>query len=166
MFTMGTLSCAVCGTIFSPLRTSSENTTYCRSCGTSYAHRAEPLANGAVGNRFPQREQAHIAKREGGGGMSLSSAPGFSLEGTIFSPGSLKAAEKAVQERLNSLTSVTGKTAGVTEVDNRVLEETFCGTCGKHTLCRSFARQTRSADEGQTIFFQCTVCKSEWQHNS
>lgn len=50
--------------------------------------------------------------------------------------------------------------------DNRVIEEAFCEKCGTHRPCRSFARQTRSADEGQTIFFQCTTCNSEWSHNS
>ena len=53
-----------------------------------------------------------------------------------------------------------------TSKDHRVIEEAFCEKCGTHRPCRSFARQTRSADEGQTIFFQCTICNSEWSHNS
>lgn len=56
--------------------------------------------------------------------------------------------------------------SGTTEVDNRIIEEAFCEKCGVHRPCKSFARQTRSADEGQTIFYQCTICSSEWQQNS
>eukprot|EP00758_Cryptobia_borreli_P006642 Tbor_TRINITY_DN5187_c4_g1::TRINITY_DN5187_c4_g1_i1::g.25587::m.25587/K03000/RPA12, ZNRD1; DNA-directed RNA polymerase I subunit RPA12 len=50
--------------------------------------------------------------------------------------------------------------------DNRVIEEAFCEKCNLFRPCHSYARQTRGADEGQTIFFECTVCKSEWTLNS
>lgn len=156
---MGTLSCWICGAVVPPY-----STTSCRSCGSFYSHSVEVLTNGVVDYPTTSKRDADWAHEEGN--RSPRSGCSLSLEGTIFSPESLKAAEKAVQQRLLSLSSVTGKTAGKTEVDNRVVEETFCESCGKHTLCRSFARQTRSADEGQTIFFQCTECKSEWQQNS
>lgn len=135
MFTLGTLSCSVCGSIF-PLTTSSTRGAVCTTCGV-HSGDVSLYENGAM----PK--------------------PG----GAFFSPEDIRVAQKAVQERIRTSLASSGK-AGVTEVDNRVVEETFCEHCGKHTMCRSFARQTRSADEGQTIFFQCTICKSEWQQNS
>mmetsp|Transcript_38353 Transcript_38353/g.44679 ORF Transcript_38353/g.44679 Transcript_38353/m.44679 type:complete len:143 (+) Transcript_38353:191-619(+) len=59
-----------------------------------------------------------------------------------------------------------GQSTSTVDVDNRVIEEAFCDRCNAHRPCRTFARQTRSADEGQTIFLTCTVCKSEWSLNS
>ncbi len=50
--------------------------------------------------------------------------------------------------------------------DNRVIEEAFCERCNAFRRCYSFAQQTRSADEGQTIFYTCTVCRTEWSSNS
>lgn len=159
---MGTVSCNVCGVVFSPFSASSSGDTLCRSCGTLHPNNVGKPQSTGSGSSLLWREQGTVVQ----GSEMSSSSWALPLDGTIFSSLSLEAAEKAMHQRLHSLTSLTGKTAGVTEVDNRVLEETFCEHCGKHTLCRSFARQTRSADEGQTIFFQCSICRSEWQHNS
>jgi DNA-directed RNA polymerase subunit M/transcription elongation factor TFIIS len=59
-------------------------------------------------------------------------------------------------------------TTGAVEAvkDNRVVEEAFCERCNAFRRCFTFAQQTRSADEGQTIFYTCTVCRTEWSSNS
>lgn len=158
---MGTVSCNVCGAVFAPFNASSSGDALCRSCGAIHLNNVGKPQNTGFGSSMLSLEKGTVLQ-----GSEMSSSSAVPLDGTIFSSESLDAAEKSMQQRLQSLTSLTGKTAGVTEVDNRVLEETFCEHCGKHTPCRSFARQTRSADEGQTIFFQCEVCRSEWQHNS
>ncbi|KEG08986.1 DNA-directed RNA polymerase [Trypanosoma grayi] len=82
----------------------------------------------------------------------------------LFTPAEIRAAQVEVQARAAEAT--TTATVGTTHVDNRVLEEAFCESCGVHRHCKVFARQTRSADEGQTIFYQCTKCRAEWQLNS
>lgn len=80
-----------------------------------------------------------------------------------FAPSDVAMAAEAIEAVLASLApSVASQTAK----DNRVIEEAFCERCNTHRPCRTFARQTRSADEGQTIFLTCTVCKSEWSLNS
>lgn len=57
-------------------------------------------------------------------------------------------------------------TADAAVLDNRVQEDAFCERCNAFRPCYTFAQQTRGADEGQTIFLTCTVCKSEWSQNS
>ncbi|KAH9598006.1 zinc finger protein [Trypanosoma melophagium] len=86
----------------------------------------------------------------------------------LFTPAEIRAAEAEVISRRRKANAAGGReaTLGTTQVDNRVLEEAFCENCGVHRQCKVFARQTRSADEGQTIFYQCTKCHSEWQLNS
>ena len=69
----------------------------------------------------------------------------------------------AAQASGDSLKITIGTTAGK---DSRVQEEAFCSQCNKFQLCFTYARQTRGADEGQTIFYECKVCKSEWSLNS
>lgn len=51
-------------------------------------------------------------------------------------------------------------------LDQRQTEEAFCDKCKKQTTCFVYAVQIRSADEGQTIIYQCGVCKQEWMLNS
>lgn len=85
---------------------------------------------------------------------------------SLFTPEALRLAQEAVHRRLQKSEAQWRSAAGAVKVDNRVMEEAFCEVCGKHTQCLSYARQTRSADEGQTIFYQCTICKTEWQQNS
>jgi DNA-directed RNA polymerase subunit M/transcription elongation factor TFIIS len=80
-----------------------------------------------------------------------------------FAEADVTAAAAAVASALGSLSP---SAASQTTKDNRVIEEAFCERCNTHRPCRTFARQTRSADEGQTIFLTCTVCKSEWSLNS
>lgn len=76
----------------------------------------------------------------------------------------IRQAELMVSSVMAANGAVTiGKEAGG---DNRVVEEALCETCGRFRPCHTYARQTRGADEGQTIFYECTVCKSEWSLNS
>ena len=53
-----------------------------------------------------------------------------------------------------------------TDKDQRTTEDTYCEKCKKVTACYVYAQQTRGADEGQTIFYQCSECKAEWLLNS
>ncbi|CUG87905.1 transcription factor S-II-like protein, putative [Bodo saltans] len=80
-----------------------------------------------------------------------------------FSEADINAAAAEISSVLSSLAP---SAASQVAKDNRVIEESFCERCNTHRPCRTFARQTRSADEGQTIFLTCTVCKSEWSLNS
>jgi DNA-directed RNA polymerase subunit M/transcription elongation factor TFIIS len=78
--------------------------------------------------------------------------------------GDIRKAEGMVSSMLAANGAVTiGKQAAG---DNRVVEDALCEKCGKFRPCHTYARQTRGADEGQTIFYECTVCKSEWSLNS
>ncbi|KAG8346835.1 putative transcription factor S-II-like protein [Trypanosoma vivax] len=81
----------------------------------------------------------------------------------LFTKEEINAAQKEVQQRM---AAAAKEEVGTTHVDNRVEEEAFCESCGVHRKCKVFARQIRSADEGQTIFYQCTACRAEWQLNS
>jgi DNA-directed RNA polymerase subunit M/transcription elongation factor TFIIS len=47
------------------------------------------------------------------------------------------------------------------EIEEGVVECEKCGS--KKTF--SYQRQTRSADEGFTLFVTCTVCKTSWREN-
>ena len=51
-------------------------------------------------------------------------------------------------------------------VDQRATEETYCEKCKCTRECFVHAQQTRGADEGQTIFYECRTCKNEWSLNS
>lgn len=80
-----------------------------------------------------------------------------------FAEGDLLFAVDLIREKVAAEGPSQASQAGK---DNRVIEEAFCERCNTHRPCKTFARQTRGADEGQTIFYCCTVCKSEWSHNS
>ncbi|CBH18049.1 DNA-directed RNA polymerase I subunit, putative [Trypanosoma equiperdum] len=81
----------------------------------------------------------------------------------LFTKAEIDAAWKSVK---HSLEEARREDVGVAQTDNRVEEEAFCEKCGVPRKCKVFARQIRSADEGQTVFYQCTSCDSEWQLNS
>ena len=51
-------------------------------------------------------------------------------------------------------------------VDQRATEEAHCERCKAQVECYVYALQTRGADEGQTIFFECRKCGNEWALNS
>lgn len=46
------------------------------------------------------------------------------------------------------------------EVEEGVLK---CGKCG-HSRTFSYTKQTRSCDEGTTVFASCMTCKNKWIH--
>ncbi|PRP81725.1 RNA polymerase I subunit [Planoprotostelium fungivorum] len=54
------------------------------------------------------------------------------------------------------------------EEDNTDARATILETCPKCHHERAYFRtaQTRSADEGQTIFYECCQCGNNWTHNS
>ncbi|CAG9583961.1 RNA_polymerase_I_subunit_RPA12 [Leishmania major strain Friedlin] len=164
VYSLGTLSCAVCGQTF-PIHTNACQRSTCGWCGTLH----EPGTHSAL-------QQHHRAMRRTGDSVKMSSKV-CSLDTSaalFFTEKEVTAAVEYIRQTLGD-TSPFGtapgaaggaKRAGITEVDNRIIEEAFCEMCGVHRPCKTFARQTRSADEGQTIFFQCTKCSSEWQQNS
>ncbi|CAM73150.1 transcription factor S-II-like protein [Leishmania infantum JPCM5] len=164
VYSLGTLSCAVCGQTF-PIHTNACQRSTCGWCGTLH----EPGTHSAL-------QKHHRAMRRTSDGVKTSSKM-CSLDTSaalFFTEKEVTAAVEYIRQTLGGTSpfgaapgAVGGaKSAGITEVDNRIIEEAFCETCGVHRPCKTFARQTRSADEGQTIFFQCTKCSSEWQQNS
>ena len=44
--------------------------------------------------------------------------------------------------------------------------EKYCNRCGTLTEQTYFTAQLRSADEGQTVFYRCTVCLIQTSENS
>ncbi|KPI84149.1 putative DNA-directed RNA polymerase I subunit [Leptomonas seymouri] len=168
VFTLGTLCCAVCGQAF-PLHTSVWQRATCSCCGTYH----DPGAYSA----FQQQ-----ARAPGGtvAGASVNNKTCYTntAAALLFTEREVALAAQHIRDVLGdepvcgATSSTAGAKGGITkragqmEVDNRVIEDAFCETCGVHRPCKTFARQTRSADEGQTIFFQCTKCGSEWQQNS
>lgn len=96
-------------------------------------------------------------------GLACAPCPISEFELTAFDAEEVAMAASHIDEQIRMRSRQTfGKVGG----DNRVIEEAFCEKCNMFRPCHTFAQQTRSADEGQTIFFQCTVCKSEWSQNS
>ncbi|KAG5490571.1 hypothetical protein JKF63_00691 [Porcisia hertigi] len=170
LYSLGTLSCAICGHAF-PICTNAWQRSSCGWCGTLH----EPGTHSAFQN--------HLRTSNGTNGGVNACKKACSLNTSaalLFTEKEVTAAMEHIRQTLGdcagagaaSSSAAAPGTAGRfqrignTEVDNRIIEEAFCETCGVHTLCKTFARQTRSADEGQTIFFQCTKCGSEWQQNS
>lgn len=166
VFGLGTLGCAVCGHAF-PIHTNAWQRSTCATCGTAH----EPGSYTAF-----QRHQQQGGSR--GVRVQHKVCTTNTAAAMFFTEKEVALATKYIQDTLGEVlgssaaASSTGgksafaKRAGQTEVDNRIIEDAFCETCGEHRPCKSFARQTRGADEGQTIFFQCTKCGSEWQQNS
>ncbi|KAG5464265.1 hypothetical protein LSCM1_00446 [Leishmania martiniquensis] len=170
VYTLGTLSCAVCGHAF-PIHTNAWQRSTCGCCGTLH----EPGTHSAF--------RHHLQAPRGASGGVHTNAKVCALNTSaalFFTETEVSAAVEHIRQALGDAASAGasppfgsapgtagGATrAGITEVDDRIIEEAFCETCGSHRPCKTFARQTRSADEGQTIFFQCTKCNSEWQQNS
>ncbi|KAK7200500.1 DNA-directed RNA polymerase I subunit [Novymonas esmeraldas] len=161
VFTLGTLSCAVCGHAF-PIHTNAWQRSTCSWCGTLH----EPGTYSA----FQHRHRTAHGKSAGVNVSNKTCALNTSAA-LFFTTAEIDAAAHHISQTLgvsspSSEAAGQTKRVGITEVDNRIIEDAFCETCGTHRPCKTFARQTRSADEGQTIFFQCTTCNSEWQQNS
>jgi DNA-directed RNA polymerase I subunit RPA12 len=171
VFGLGTLGCAVCGQAF-PISTSALQRTMCACCGALH----EPGSYSA----FQQQRRASSVAGASGVKAREKACSTNTAAAMFFTEKEVTLAMQHIESLLGdelvngaSTSSAAGvkaggitKRAGQMEVDNRVIEDAFCETCGVHRPCKTFARQTRSADEGQTIFFQCTKCGSEWQQNS
>eukprot|EP00756_Hemistasia_phaeocysticola_P004114 Hpha_TRINITY_DN1263_c0_g1::TRINITY_DN1263_c0_g1_i1::g.44902::m.44902 len=67
-----------------------------------------------------------------------------------------KAAEEDDEEEEESDEEESGG-----ELENTIDE--FCEKCQQRTVCTYYTRQIRSADEGQTTFYTCTICKEKFQ---
>lgn len=50
--------------------------------------------------------------------------------------------------------------------DTRQTEDALCDKCGQVRKCHTHALQIRGADEGQTIFYECSHCHHQWSLNS
>ncbi|ORC91367.1 DNA-directed RNA polymerase [Trypanosoma theileri] len=149
---LGSTYCAVCGQWVSQQNNNPHSSTnWCQHCGSMQT--SEP------GNHHHHHYYDNAYMFEASNNTSAA---------LLFTPAEIRAAQEEVIARRKKINAAEGgeTTVGITQVDNRVLEEAFCENCGVHRQCKVFARQTRSADEGQTIFYQCTKCQSEWQLNS
>ncbi|KAI1729750.1 transcription factor s-II (TFIIS) domain-containing protein [Ditylenchus destructor] len=63
------------------------------------------------------------------------------------------------QERSYVRTVADTDEAALTHQDEAVQVEHICPKCGHH-LASYMTQQTRSADEGQTVFYTCLKCKN------
>ena len=50
--------------------------------------------------------------------------------------------------------------------DTRQTEDALCEKCSCVRKCFTHALQIRGADEGQTIFYECSHCHNQWSLNS
>lgn len=48
----------------------------------------------------------------------------------------------------------------------RATEDAYCAKCQTTTSCFSYGVQSRGADEGQTMHYECTVCRAKWTLNT
>ncbi|CAD2212957.1 Transcription factor S-II (TFIIS), putative [Angomonas deanei] len=175
LFALGTTACEVCGEGYLQSNTQPEELTQaqryrsCTRCG--YAARQD---SGRTTVRVTEKgiqnvehctdAFEHFDKNEITNVLSyLATLPQYA---TVTEDGKGKTGSPHKKSKTETNNQNNNKLAGEVAVDNRVLEEAYCEKCGDMRSCRSYARQIRSADEGQTIFYQCTTCKSEWQHNS
>ncbi|EAN90661.1 putative DNA-directed RNA polymerase I subunit [Trypanosoma cruzi] len=147
---MGSMYCAVCGAWMPQQKslTSPPPVMWCQQCGTYHQQNNNNNSGDGVYE------------------TSTGSASNNTAAALLFTPKEVRAAQAEVMMARAKAGTTVGTAVGSTHVDNRVLEEAFCGTCGVHRQCKVFARQIRSADEGQTIFYQCITCNAEWQLNS
>lgn len=72
----------------------------------------------------------------------------------------------AAQLRATEALTTAALQSGTETEDTRATEEAMCEKCKRQRKCYVFAQQTRGADEGQTIFYECSVCTHQWSLNS
>lgn len=149
----GTLMCPVCGEAF-PLH-SSTPVLVCARCSAKVDIGSRFSAVGAVN---PVEEMVAAAKRAN----ELHKQQ--------------KQASLAGAGHLHHLTRDGGLGAGAAatiaaskqQKDTRQTEDCLCEKCGVVRKCFTHAAQIRGADEGQTIFYECShaACGHKWSLNS
>lgn len=58
------------------------------------------------------------------------------------------------------------KMAGGDDRETRAIDDAYCQHCQKTTPCYGYGVQSRGADEGQTMHYECSVCRHKWTLNT
>lgn len=66
--------------------------------------------------------------------------------------------------RRNNLEPFVKRDGGVEKKVRATVDED-CVKCGHHQI-EYYTMQLRSADEGQTVFYECPKCKHKWSINN
>jgi DNA-directed RNA polymerase subunit M/transcription elongation factor TFIIS len=110
------------------------------------------------GHLFPlQTNGATQSSRCAKCGIVVFPTPGMHESELMFTAAELRMQGATAEEVLRS---------GKDTEDQRATESAYCDKCKEMRKCFVFAQQTRGADEGQTIFFECPVCTNQWSLNS
>lgn len=121
-------------------------------------YRLGSLGCPACGHLFPLATNAAAKiSRCAACGLSVYPDPALRDVNLTFDASELRLTAAAAEIQLRS---------GVEVADTRTTEQAFCDKCRVVRKCFVFAQQTRSADEGQTVFYECSTCTNQWSLNS